>query len=128
MCQWNQASSFEMRQWLKVHTHHIKVCLEQTKRRSVQGVQDIRKWMTPSGINNKESTQINQNINRTHITRKTQKQAIIKWSITLNVRFLFNFCRHPVGNLFFSDLFTHQYIGTALTNIYLNEIPSRLGQ
>ena len=49
MLQWQTSSGFEMRQWLKVHTQHIKVCLEQAKRREEQGAVDIRKWLTKRG-------------------------------------------------------------------------------
>ena len=35
-----------MLQWMKVYTQHIKVCLEQAKRRTVQGVNDIRQWLS----------------------------------------------------------------------------------
>ena len=53
--QWPQASGLEMRQWLKVHTQHIKVCLEQAKRREAQGAVDIRKWFSPTGGKQLES-------------------------------------------------------------------------
>ena len=68
-----------MRQWLKVHTQHIKVCLEQAKKRSSQGVSDIRKWINPAKVGKADKKVSQASTARDRPKPKLHQKPLISW-------------------------------------------------
>ena len=72
-----------MRQWLKVHTQHIKVCLEQAKKRSAQGVSHIRKWINLAKVENADKKVSQASTARDRPKPKLHQKPLISWLTSL---------------------------------------------